>query len=84
MRGTVRFFKSERGYGFITAENGESVFIHQSNILMPGYRTLSEGQQVNFDIEYLDRGPSAINCQPEELPEQPKSFRENIIQKGDL
>ena len=49
--GTVKWFNSEKGYGFITAESGEDVFVHFSAINSDGYKTLEEGQKVTFDIE---------------------------------
>jgi CspA family cold shock protein len=51
MRGTVKWFSSEKGYGFISTENGEDVFVHFSGIAGEGYRSLTEGQQVTFDVE---------------------------------
>lgn len=64
MRGTVKWFSPEKGYGFITREDGgEDVFVHFSGIAGSGYKTLEEGQQVTFDIETDTRNnkPSAVN-----------------------
>lgn len=61
MNGTVKWFNSEKGYGFITAEDGQEVFAHFSNIQEDGYKSLDEGQQVEFEIEVNDRGPQATN-----------------------
>ena len=64
MRGTVKWFSSEKGYGFITAENGGGdVFVHFSGISGTGYKSLEEGQQVTFDIETdaKNNKPTAIN-----------------------
>lgn len=59
--GTVKWFKSEKGFGFITAENGNDVFVHFSAIQGDGFKTLEEGQTVNFDVEEGQRGPQATN-----------------------
>jgi CspA family cold shock protein len=59
MNGTVKWFNSEKGYGFITAADGREVFAHFSNILEDGYKSLDEGQAVSFEIEVNDRGPQA-------------------------
>lgn len=60
-KGTVKWFNSEKGYGFITRENGEDVFAHFSAIQGDGFKTLDEGQHVTFDVEDGDRGPQAAN-----------------------
>jgi CspA family cold shock protein len=60
--GTVKFFNSEKGFGFITPSNGdEDVFVHYSNVVGTGYRTLEEGQQVEFDVGEGRKGPEAQN-----------------------
>jgi cold shock protein len=59
--GTVKWFNAEKGYGFIAREGGNDIFVHQSAIQAEGYRTLTEGQQVQFDIEQSDKGPKAAN-----------------------
>jgi CspA family cold shock protein len=59
--GTVKWFNPEKGYGFIARKDGEDVFVHQSSIQVEGYRTLQEGQQVEFDIEQGPKGLKAIN-----------------------
>ncbi|HIZ43294.1 MAG TPA: cold-shock protein [Firmicutes bacterium] len=59
--GTVKWFNSEKGYGFITAENGEDVFVHFSAITGEGFKTLDEGQSVTFDIVEGPRGKQAAN-----------------------
>ncbi len=58
-RGTVKWFSNERGYGFITMENGEELFVHYSQIQMEGYRTLHEGDEVEFEITQGQKGPQA-------------------------
>lgn len=57
--GTVKWFSDKKGYGFIEREDGTDVFVHHSSIDMPGFRTLSEGEKVSFEIEESDRGCAA-------------------------
>jgi CspA family cold shock protein len=57
--GTVKWFNADKGYGFIAVDGGRDVFVHFSAIQMDGYRSLEEGQRVEFDIEQSDRGPQA-------------------------
>jgi CspA family cold shock protein len=59
--GTVKWFNAEKGYGFISREDGADVFVHYSAIQMNGYRTLAEGQQVEFDIGPGKKGDEAQN-----------------------
>jgi CspA family cold shock protein len=59
--GTVKFFNSEKGYGFISREQGEDVFVHYSNIEGRGYRSLEEGQKVEFDVAPGRKGEEAQN-----------------------
>ncbi|ALS28984.1 cold shock domain-containing protein [Paenibacillus cisolokensis] len=61
MKGTVKWFNAEKGYGFIQVENGEDVFVHYSAIQGDGFKTLDEGQTVEFDITEGNRGPQAAN-----------------------
>ncbi|GAO99162.1 cold shock protein CspA [Fructobacillus ficulneus] len=60
-KGTVKWFNSEKGYGFITRESGEDVFAHFSAIQGDGFKTLEDGQAVTFDVENSDRGLQAVN-----------------------
>lgn len=59
--GTVKFFISDKGYGFITQDEGEDVFVHYSNIQGSGYRSLTEGQRVEFDVAPGRKGNEAQN-----------------------
>lgn len=61
MKGKVKWFNSQKGYGFITGEDGKDVFVHHSSIKMEGYKTLEEGAEVEFDTEKSDKGPKAVN-----------------------
>ncbi|MCD6519457.1 MAG: cold-shock protein [Anaerolineae bacterium] len=60
-QGTVKWFNATKGYGFIECDSGEDVFVHHSAIQSDGYRTLSEGQRVEFSIEESPKGPRASN-----------------------
>ena len=59
--GTVKWFNASKGYGFIARDDGADVFVHQSAIQAEGYRTLEEGQRVDFEVESGDKGPKAVN-----------------------
>jgi CspA family cold shock protein len=59
--GTVKFFNAEKGYGFISREQGDDVFVHFSNIQGDGYKSLSEGQRVEFDVAPGRKGEEAQN-----------------------
>jgi len=61
VRGKVKWFSNQKGYGFITTEAGKDVFVHHSAIKSEGYRTLQEGQEVEFDVENGAKGEQAIN-----------------------
>lgn len=60
-QGTVKWFNSEKGYGFLQVEDGNDVFVHYTAILGDGFRTLEEGQRVEFEIVEGQRGPQAAN-----------------------
>jgi CspA family cold shock protein len=59
--GTVKWFSSEKGYGFISQEDGPDVFVHFSSIQGEGYKNLEENQKVEFDVTEGDKGPQAAN-----------------------
>jgi CspA family cold shock protein len=62
--GTVKWFSDEKGFGFITPDEGtEDLFVHQSAIVGEGYHSLSEGAKVSYDSESGDKGPRAVNVQ---------------------
>lgn len=61
MTGTVKWFNATKGFGFITAENGNDVFAHFSQIQSDGFKTLEEGQNVTFDVVEGAKGPQAEN-----------------------
>jgi CspA family cold shock protein len=62
--GTVKFFNAEKGYGFISREEGEDVFVHFSQIQGDGYKTLEDGQRVEFDVGQGRKGEEAQNVRP--------------------
>ena len=63
-QGTVKWFSNEKGYGFIARPEGDDVFVHYSAITGDGYRTLTEGQEVEFDIVDGPKGKQAANVKP--------------------
>jgi len=60
-KGKVKWFNANKGYGFISQENGEDIFVHYSAIQNPGFKTLDEGQAVEFEITQGPKGPQAVN-----------------------
>ncbi|MCH4040298.1 MAG: cold-shock protein [Eubacteriales bacterium] len=60
-KGKVKWFNAEKGYGFITGEDGKDVFVHFSAIQGEGFKSLEEGQEVTFDVQQGARGPQAAN-----------------------
>jgi CspA family cold shock protein len=60
-KGTVKWFNAEKGYGFITGEDGKDVFVHFSAIQGEGFKSLEEGQAVEFEVQQGARGPQAAN-----------------------
>lgn len=61
MLGTVKWFNSQKGYGFITTEEGSDVFVHYSGIEDNGFKTLEEGEKVEFDLTQGQKGDQAVN-----------------------
>lgn len=61
MNGTVKWFNSEKGFGFITGEDGKDVFAHFSQIKVDGYKSLQEGQNVSYEVVEGPKGPQAEN-----------------------
>ena len=64
VNGTVKWFNESKGYGFIEQESGEDVFVHYSAISGGGFKTLKEGQRVQFDVVKGPKGPQAANVLP--------------------
>lgn len=60
-KGKVKWFNGQKGFGFICDEDGNDVFVHFSGLAMDGYKTLEEGQNVEFEVEKGQRGPQAVN-----------------------
>jgi CspA family cold shock protein len=60
-QGTVKWFNPEKGFGFISRDDGDDVFVHHTAIIGEGYRSLDEGQRVSFDVTQGKKGPQASN-----------------------
>ena len=60
-KGTVKWFNAEKGYGFITGEDGNDVFVHFSGLNMDGFKSIEEGAEVEFDVTEGAKGPQAVN-----------------------
>ena len=61
MKGTVKWFNNQKGYGFISDSEGNDVFVHYSGLVMDGFKSLEEGQAVEFDVVEGNRGEQAAN-----------------------
>ena len=61
MKGKVKWFNNQKGYGFISNETGKDVFVHYSGLNMEGFKSLDEGQEVEFDVVEGPKGPQATN-----------------------
>ncbi len=65
VRGSVKWFNNQKGFGFITpVDGGKDVFVHHTSIQMDGYKTLTEKQEVEFELEQSDKGPRAVKVRP--------------------
>jgi len=62
-KGTVKWFNNQKGYGFISDEEGNDVFVHYSGLNMDGFKSLEEGQEVQFEVTDGAKGPQAINVE---------------------
>jgi CspA family cold shock protein len=60
-KGKVKWFSNQKGYGFITTEEGKDVFVHHSSIQGEGYKSLDEGQEVEFEVQQGPKGEQAVN-----------------------
>ena len=69
--GTVKWFNADKGYGFITVDNGDEVFVHFSEIQGEGFKTLEEGQKVEFEVTQGNRGPQYM-----------RSYRDSLMERG--
>ena len=63
MKGKVKWFNAEKGYGFISSEDGKDVFVHYSQILQDGYKSLEEGQTVTFEAVESEKGLQSLNVE---------------------
>jgi CspA family cold shock protein len=77
LNGRVKWFSDSKGYGFIEHEGGDDVFVHHSAIEGVGYKTLAEGDRVEFEILDESRGPKAQNVVPLDAPKGPRPGRQD-------
>lgn len=70
MKGTVKWFDSKKGYGFIIAEDGKEIFVHYTGIIKEGFKTLSEGQLVEYELGNGDKGEQAVDVTVVPKPEE--------------
>ena len=64
IKGTVKWFNERNGFGFLSRDEGDDVFVHYSNIQSSGFKNLTEGQPVQFEVEDGPKGPTAVNVTP--------------------
>jgi len=64
IQGTVKWFNERKGFGFLSRDEGDDVFVHYSNIQSSGFKSLTEGQPVQFEVEDGPKGPTAVNVTP--------------------
>jgi len=60
-KGTVKWFNESKGFGFLSREDGDDVFVHYSSIQSSGFKSLTEGQEVEFEVQNGPKGPQAVN-----------------------
>jgi len=65
IKGTVKWFNERKGFGFLSRDEGDDVFVHYSNIQGSGFKSLAEGQPVQFEVEDGPKGPTAVNVTPQ-------------------
>jgi cold shock protein len=82
--GIVKWFLAAEGYGFILAQNGQSVFVHYTDIIGTGYRNLTEGETVEFEITETPKGPKAVNVRSLEPATNPEPTAQPEIQLAPL
>lgn len=63
MTGKIKWFNNQKGYGFISGDDGKEIFVHYSGIVGEGFKTLNEGDKVTFDVADCDKGVQAVNVQ---------------------
>ena len=73
-KGIIKWFNNEKGYGFINGKSDEDIFVHYTSIKIDGYRTLSEGQEVEFTLIKTDKGLQATNVIPVNQPQLTAAF----------
>lgn len=73
-KGIIKWFNNEKGYGFINGNNNEDIFVHYTSIKIDGYRTLSEGQEVTYQLIKTDKGLQATNVTPVNQKELSAAF----------
>ena len=78
--GSVKWFSNEKGYGFIKRSNGEDVFVHYTDIVGDGFRSLKEGELVDFEVVIGDRGPKAHQVAPQSSEDLPGSSSDSEAQ----
>ncbi len=61
VKGTVKWFNEKKGFGFLSREDGDDVFVHHTSIQAEGFKTLREGQEVEFEVQDGPKGPQAVN-----------------------
>lgn len=73
-KGIIKWFNKEKGYGFINGKSDEDIFVHYTSIKIDGYRTLSEGQEVEYTLIKTDKGLQATNVIPVNQPQLTAAF----------